>query len=198
LSESIVQGVSVGHVPVKVLIPPEIWTPRPMHGWFPALIRICTTSETGYVAVHPFCMAQACVLPLASINPAGDAGDTSPNILVWGTSTGISSQYYYVLSDIADQNWLPRPFPPNHRRGWDVGRGVPLLHPPHSVVRPPNLELALTPLYSPTHRLHYMHVKTYIAMSRTLRSMLYVRMYASATSQIRLIYLCAAAVRLYD
>jgi len=144
-------------------------------------------------------MAQACVLPLASINPAGDAGGTHPpNILVWGTSTGISSQYHYVLSDIADQNWLPRPFPPNHRRGWGVGRGVPLLHPPHSVVRPPNLELALTPLYSPTHRLHYMHVKTYIAIGRTLRSVLYARMYTSATSQIRLIYLCAAAVRLYD
>ena len=83
-------------------------------------------------------------------------------------------------------------------KGVGVGRGVPLLHPPHSVVRPPNLELALTPLYSPTHRLHYMHVKTYIAIGRTLRSVLYVRMYASATSQIRLIYLCAAAVRLYD
>jgi len=30
-----------------------------------------------------------------------------PNILVGGTSTGISPQYYYVLSDIADQYWLP-------------------------------------------------------------------------------------------
>ena len=41
------------------------------------------------------------------VNPAGDAGDTSPNILVGGTSMGISPQYYYVLSDIADQYWLP-------------------------------------------------------------------------------------------
>ena len=41
------------------------------------------------------------------VNPAGDAGDTSPNILVGGTSTAISPQYYYVLSDIADQYWLP-------------------------------------------------------------------------------------------
>ena len=40
------------------------------------------------------------------VNPAGDAGDTSPNILVGGTSTAISPQYYYVLSDIADQYWL--------------------------------------------------------------------------------------------
>jgi len=59
-----------------------------MHGWFPALIRICTTSETGYVAVHPFCMAQACVLPLASINPAGDAGDTSPQYFGLGNVNG--------------------------------------------------------------------------------------------------------------
>jgi len=50
------------------------------------------------------------------VNPAAD---TSPNILVGGTSTGISPQYYYLLSDIADQYWLPiRPFPLNHRRGW--------------------------------------------------------------------------------
>jgi len=39
------------------------------------------------------------------VNPAGD---TSPNILVGETSTGISPpHYYYVLSDIADQYWLP-------------------------------------------------------------------------------------------
>jgi len=44
----------------------------------------------------------------ADVNPAGDAGDTSPNISVGGTSTGISRpQYYYVLSDIADKYWLP-------------------------------------------------------------------------------------------
>jgi len=30
-----------------------------------------------------------------------------PNILVGGTSTGISPKCYYVLSDIADQYWLP-------------------------------------------------------------------------------------------
>jgi len=41
------------------------------------------------------------------VNPAGDAGDTSPNIFVRGTSTGIFPQYYYLLSDIADQYWLP-------------------------------------------------------------------------------------------
>ena len=55
------------------------------------------------------CHFQPCPLPpeATGVNPAGDAGDTSPNILVGGTSTGISPQYYYVLSDIADQYWLP-------------------------------------------------------------------------------------------
>jgi len=43
--------------------------------------------------------------PLAS-TPPGRRGHT-PNILVGTTSTGISPQYYYVLSDIADQYWLP-------------------------------------------------------------------------------------------
>jgi len=47
-----------------------------------------------------------CVV-VTGVNPAEDAGDTPPNILVGGTSTGISLQYYYVLSDIADQYWLP-------------------------------------------------------------------------------------------
>jgi len=41
------------------------------------------------------------------VNRAGDAGDTSLDILVGGTSTGISPRYYYVFSDIADQYWLP-------------------------------------------------------------------------------------------
>jgi len=41
------------------------------------------------------------------VNPAGDAGDTSPNILVGGRQREYPRQYYYVLSDIADQYWLP-------------------------------------------------------------------------------------------
>ena len=36
------------------------------------------------------------------------AGDTSPNILAGGDVNGnIPTQYYYVVSDIADQYWLP-------------------------------------------------------------------------------------------
>jgi len=44
--------------------------------------------------------------PLAS-TPPGMPGTHPPIFLVGGTSTGISPQYYYVLSDIADQYWLP-------------------------------------------------------------------------------------------
>ena len=42
------------------------------------------------------------------VNAAGDAGDTPPpNILVGGRQREYPSQYYYVLSDIADQYRLP-------------------------------------------------------------------------------------------
>ena len=79
-------------------------------------------------------------------------GTHPPNILVGGTSTGISPQYYYVLSDIVDHYWLPYVRSASSRF--------------HSVIRrhqcasvrqadsrltrlvPPNLELALTPLVS--------------------------------------------------
>ena len=44
-------------------------------------------------------------LTLASA-PPGMPG-THPRIFGWGTSTRISPKYYYVLSDIADQYWLP-------------------------------------------------------------------------------------------
>ena len=44
---------------------------------------------------------------VTGVNPAGDAGDTSAQYFGWGTSTGISPQYYYVLSDIAVKYWLP-------------------------------------------------------------------------------------------
>jgi len=92
------------------------------------------------------------------VNPAEDAGDTSPSILVGGTLTGISPQYYYVLSYIADQYWLP-----SVRSASSRFRSAIRRHQFASVrqaggqsahkARPPpprNLELALTPLPSPT------------------------------------------------
>ena len=42
------------------------------------------------------------------VNPAGDAGDTSPQYFGWGgRQWEYPHQYYYVLLDIADQYWLP-------------------------------------------------------------------------------------------
>jgi len=86
----------------------------------------CTQSNHGYASLplkryfdpfRRFCAAHPCAqhtqITLYSpnldtgVNPGEDAGDTSPNILFGGTSTGISPQYYYVLLDIADQYWLP-------------------------------------------------------------------------------------------
>ena len=42
------------------------------------------------------------------VNPAGDAGDTSPNILVRRDVNGNIPQYYYVLSDMGASvaEWL--------------------------------------------------------------------------------------------
>jgi len=42
------------------------------------------------------------------VNPAGDAGDTSPNILVRRDVNGNIPQYYYVLSDMGGSvaEWL--------------------------------------------------------------------------------------------
>jgi len=87
------------------------------------------------------------------VNPAGDAGDTSPNILVGGgTSTGIFPPIFYVLSDIADQYWLPSVRSASSRFHSAIRRYLPSHTSPHSVVRPPNLELALTPLSITTGR----------------------------------------------
>ena len=75
------------------------------------------------------------------VNPAGD---TSPNILVGGTSTGISPQYYYVLSDIADQYWLPSVRSASSRFHSAIRRHqfASVRQSAHKA-RPPNLELAL-------------------------------------------------------
>ena len=58
------------------------------------------------------------------VNPAGDAGDTSPNILVGGRQREYPFKYYYVLSDIVDQyrlgtgkeNTFVPSVVPSHRR----------------------------------------------------------------------------------
>jgi len=86
--------------------------------------------------------------PLAS-TPPGMPG-THPNILVGGTSTGISPQYYYVLSDIADQYWLPSVRSASSRFHSAIRRhqfaSVRQADSRLTRLVPPNLELALTPL----------------------------------------------------
>jgi len=78
--------------------------------------RICTycirvrvnfghKSESAWNNHRSLAVKRLCVR--TGVNPVGDAGDTSPQYFGWGTSRGISPQYYYVFSDIADQYWLP-------------------------------------------------------------------------------------------
>jgi len=78
------------------------------------------------------------------VNPAGDAGDTSPNVLVGGRQREYPPpQYYYVLSDIADQYRLPSVRSASSRFHSAIRRhqfaSVPSHTSPHSVVRPPTL-----------------------------------------------------------
>jgi len=87
---------------------------------------------------------------LTDVNPARDAGDTSPpNFLVGGTSTGISPQYYYVLSDIAEQYWLPSVRSASSRFHWAIRRhkfaSVRQADSRLTRLVPTNLELALMP-----------------------------------------------------
>jgi len=67
--------------------------------------------EQNYVTVTLYILKkwERCVIrgPVTGVNPAGDAGDISPNILVGGRQREYLPQYYYALSDIADQYWLP-------------------------------------------------------------------------------------------
>ena len=83
------------------------------------------------------------------VNLAGDAGDTSPPIFwLGGRQREYPSQYYYVLLDIADQHLLPSVCSASSRFHSAIRR-----HQFASVrqadSRPPNLELALTPLRTP-------------------------------------------------
>ena len=81
-----------------------------------------------------------------------------PQYFGWGTSTGISPHYYYLLSDIADQYWLPSVRSASSRFHSPIRRhqfaSVRQADSRHSVVRPPNLELEFTPLLTSqkTHR----------------------------------------------
>jgi len=90
-------------------------------------------------------------LPPLALTPPGMPG-THPPIFWLGDVNGNIPQYYYVLSDIADTYWLPSVRSASSRFHSAIRRhqfaSVPSHTPPHSVVRPHNLELALTPLFA--------------------------------------------------
>ena len=80
----------------------------------------CRTSKEEYETSYPYHWRQ----------PRRGCRGHIPQYFGWeGRQREYPLQYYYVLSDRADQYWMPRPFPPNHRMGWGVGRAVPLPHP---------------------------------------------------------------------
>jgi len=89
---------------------------------------------------------------LTGVNPAGDAGDTSPPIFwLGGRQREYPRQYYYVLSDMADQYWWlsvrsasSRFHSATRRHQFASVRqaGGQSAH----KARPANLQLALTPL----------------------------------------------------
>ena len=84
------------------------------------------------------------------VNPAGDAGDTSPQYFGWGDVNGNIPQYYYILSDIADQYWLSSVRSASSRFHSAIRRhqfaSVRQADSRLTRLVPPNLELALTPL----------------------------------------------------
>jgi len=91
------------------------------------------------------------VLPSTGVNPAGDAGDTSPQYFGWGgRQREYPRQYYYVLLDITDQYWLPSIRSASSRFHSAIRRhqfaSVRQADSRLTRLVPPNLELALTPL----------------------------------------------------
>jgi len=79
--------------------------------------------------------------------PPGMPGTHPPQYFGWRDVNGNIPQYYYVLSGIADQHWLPSVRSASSRFHSAIRRhqfaSVPSHAPPHSMVRHPNLELAL-------------------------------------------------------
>jgi len=85
------------------------------------------------------------------VNPAGDAGDTSPPIFwLGGRQQEYPRQYYYVLLDIADQYWLPSIRSASRRFHSAIRRhqfaSARQADSRLTKLVPPNLELALTSL----------------------------------------------------
>ena len=104
----------------------------------------CSRRKQTLCAVSEACLTNSDDNVGTGFNPAGD---TSRQYFGWGRrQREHPRQYYYVLSDIADQYWFPSVRSASSRFHSAVRRVFPSHTTVHSVVRPANLELALTPL----------------------------------------------------
>ena len=88
----------------------------------------------------------------------GCRGHVPPIFWLGGTSTGISPQYYYVLSGIPDHYWLPYVRSASSRFHSAIRRhqlaSVRQADSRLTRLVPPNLELALTPLLKAVGKLY--------------------------------------------
>jgi len=66
----------------------------------PGSVRTCLPNDLNSTKYQFTCTT-------TGVNPAVDAGDTSPIFWLGDVNGNIPLQYYYVLSDIANQYWLP-------------------------------------------------------------------------------------------
>ena len=109
-------------------------------------VRSAFPSTTHDAATH---WTAASTAVFTGVNPAGDAADT-PRPIFWlgGRQREYPPQYYYVLSDIAEQYWLPSVRSASSRFHSAIRRhqfaSVRWADSRLTRLVPPNLELALT------------------------------------------------------
>ena len=139
--------------------PPESTTPsRSVHPFLQGSLLWPTQTQTAHAtSVATGCIFALCACDTAErtgVNPAGDAGDTfPPNILVGRTSTGIPPpQYYYVLLTFGYSRPILVALRSLSLKPTSFGYKTPPIRFSQAggqsahKARPPNLELALTPL----------------------------------------------------
>ena len=103
------------------------------------------------LSVH-LCSVMCTGLQTLASTPPGMPGTHPPIFWLVETSTGISAEYYYVLSDIADRYWFPSVRSASSRFHSAIRRhrlaSVRQADSRLTRLVPPNLQLALTPLFS--------------------------------------------------
>ena len=106
------------------------------------------------------CRATCCLYMYGTgVNPAGDAGDTSPQYFGWGgRQREYPRQYYYVLLDIADQYWLPSVCSASSRFHSAIRR--------HQFASVRQADSRLTRLVPPTLNSRWRHCMMYVSTTR--------------------------------